>query len=103
MLDSDRVAQRLKLRDLHCLMVAAQAGSLSKAARMLGISQPVLSKTIADLETLLGARLFDRSPQGVEPTAQGRHMLAAGHAIFDELRLGVEEIEHLSDLSLIHI
>ena len=93
----DRVAQRLKLRDLHCMMIVAEARSLSKAARSLGVSQPVLSKTIAELETLLGARLFDRSPQGVEPTAQGRHMLVAGHAIFDELKLGVEEIEHLSD------
>ncbi len=94
-----RIGQRLKLRDLHCLMTAAQAGSMSRAARALGVSQPVLSKTIADLEFLLGVRLLDRSPKGVEPTVHGRNMLATGHAIFDELRLGVEEIEYLSDPS----
>jgi len=96
---NDRIGQRLKLRDLHCLMSVAQAGSMAKAALRLSISQPVLSKAIASMELLLGVRLLDRSPHGVEPTAYGRQLLAASHAVFDELRLGVREIEHLSDSS----
>lgn len=94
---NDRVFQRLKLRDLHFLMTIVEAGSMAKAAPLLGVSQPVLSKTIADLELLLGVRLIDRSPRGVEATTYGRQLLAASHAVFDELRLGVREIEHLSD------
>ena len=94
---NDRIGQRLKLRDLHYLMTVAQVGSMAKAAPRLGVSQPVLSKTIADLELLLGVRLLDRSPQGVEATTYGRQLLAASHAIFDELRMGVQEIEHLAD------
>lgn len=93
----NRIGQRLKLRDLHYLMTVVQAGSMAKAAVALSVSQPVLSKTIAELELLLGVRLLDRSPHGVEPTTYGRQLLSAGHAVFDELRLGVKEIEHLAD------
>ena len=94
---NDRISQRLKLRDLHYLMTVAQVGSMARAAPRLGVSQPVLSKTIAELELLLGVRLLDRSPHGVEVTTYGRQLLAASHAIFDELRMGVQEIEHLAD------
>ena len=94
---NDRIGQRLKLRDLHYLMSVVQAGSMAKAAPRLSVSQPVLSKTIAELELLLGVRLLDRSPHGVVPTTYGRQLLSTSHAIFDELRLGIKEIEHLSD------
>lgn len=96
---NERILQRLKLRDLHCLLTIVQAGSMAKAAPQLDVSQPVLSKTIADLELLLGVRLLDRSPHGVEATVYGRQLIAASHAVFDELRLGVKEIEHFSDPS----
>lgn len=94
---NDRIGHRLKLRDLHYLMMVAQVGSMARAAPRLGVSQPVLSKTIADLELLLGVRLLDRSPHGVEVTTYGRQLLRTSHAIFDELRMGVQEIEHLAD------
>lgn len=93
----ERIGQRLRLRDLHYLMTVVQAGSMAKAAPQLSVSQPVLSKTIAELELLLHVRLLDRGPHGVEATAYGRQLLAASHAIFDELRLGIKEIEHLAD------
>ena len=93
----DRVAYRLKLRDLRLLDAVVRWRSMAKAAAQLNITQPAVSKTIAELEHVLGVRLLDRSRQGVEPTPQGRALLKRGAAMFDELRLGVEEIEHLSD------
>src|SRR5262249_11985366 len=63
----------------------------------LAVSQPVVSKTISDLEHILGVRLLDRSPQGVSPTPFGRALLNRGVAAFDELRQGIKEIESLSD------
>lgn len=93
----DRIGRRLKLRDIHVLMAVAQSGSMAKAARDLAVSQPVVSKTIGDLEHILGVQLFDRSPQGVCPTPFGRALLNRGVAAFDELRQGVKEIESLSD------
>ncbi len=97
MIWTDRIGRRLKPRDLHILMVVAEAGSMAKAAESLAVSPPVVSKTIASLEAALGVRLLDRMPAGVEVTAYGRALIQRGQAVFDELRRGVEDIAFLSD------
>jgi DNA-binding transcriptional LysR family regulator len=94
---ADRIGRRIKLRDLHVLHAVAQAGSMTKAAGELAISVPVVSKAIAELEHTIGVPLLDRGPKGVEPTAYGRALLRRGLAAFDELRLGVRDIEFLAD------
>lgn len=94
---ADRIGRRLKLRDLHILMQVVQSGSMAKAARHLGISNPVISKTIADVEHTLGVRMLDRDRHGVEPTLYGRAVIKRGAVIFDELRQTVNDIECLSD------
>ena len=94
---SDTIGHRLKLQQLNVAMAVAQWGSMGKAAKQLALSQPVVSKTIADLEHLLGVRLFDRSPQGVEPTLYCRALLKRSAAIFDEVRTSIEEIRFLAD------
>src|SRR4051794_27385154 len=93
----DRIGRRIKFRDLHIALAVAQSGSMLKAAEALSVSQPVVSRVIADLEHALGVQLFDRSRKGVEPTAAGRALLSRGRAAFDELNLGVKEIEFLND------
>jgi DNA-binding transcriptional LysR family regulator len=94
---SERIGRRIKLRDLHILLAVAQHGSMGKAALQLGMSQPVVSKAIAELEHALGLRLLDRSPQGITPTAYGRALLKSSAAVFDELRQGVKTLEFLAD------
>ncbi len=94
---SDRIARRLKLRDLHIFLAVIEHGNLAKAAERLAVSRPVVSKTISDLERTLGLRLLDRSPRGVEPTLFGRALHKRGIAIFDDLRLGMKELEFLAD------
>jgi DNA-binding transcriptional LysR family regulator len=94
---TNRVERRVKLRDLHILLALAQSGSMGRAAKQLSISQPVVSKTIADMERTLGVRLLDRTSQGVEPTVYGRALLDCGTAVFDELRRGMQEVEFLSN------
>jgi len=97
MLLLDRVSHRLKFRDLTLLDAVVRWKSMAKAATHLHVSQPAVSKAIAELEHVLGARLLDRGPRGIEPTPYGRALLRRGIAIFDELRQGVSEIEFLSD------
>ena len=92
-----RIGRRVRLRDLHILFAVAQSGSMAKAAAHLRVTQPAVSKAIGDLEVAVGARLFDRSPHGVEPTAYGQALLKSGLAAFDELRQGIRNIEHLAD------
>ncbi len=94
---SDRIGRRLKLRDLHLLLAVVESGSMGKAAAELAISQPAVSKAVADLEDTLGVRLLDRSPQGIEPTPYGRALLKCGTAVFDDLRQGIRELEYLAD------
>ena len=94
---SDRIGRRIKLRDLHILQAVAQHGSMAKAARHLAVSQPVVSKVIADLERELGRPLLDRDRHGAEPTVYGAALLKHGLAVFDELRQSVKEIEYLAD------
>lgn len=93
----DRIGRRLKMRDLHVFMAVAEHGNMAKAADSLAISRPVVSKTIAGLEQTLSVSLFDRSPQGVEPTLYGRALFKRSVAIFDDLRQSVKEIEFLAD------
>ena len=64
----ERARRRLKLRDLQILLVVVQRGSMAKAAVELAISQPAVSRAVADIEHALGLRLLDRSRNGIEPT-----------------------------------
>jgi DNA-binding transcriptional LysR family regulator len=92
-----KTSRRLKLRQLEVLIAVAQSGNMAKAAEQLCITQPVISKTISELETMLRVRLFDRSRRGVEPTVYGNALLKRSLTIFNDLQTGVDELEYLSD------
>src|SRR5260370_4352423 len=92
-----RIGRRLALRDLHVFFTVVQRGSMARAARQLNVTQPAVSKVIADLEHTLGVRILDRGPQGVEPTAYGRALLKRSTVVFDELRQTVRDIDFLAD------
>jgi DNA-binding transcriptional LysR family regulator len=92
-----RIGRRVRLRDLHVLFAVVQHGSMAKAGGHLGVSQSAVSQAIAALEDALQVPLLDRSPRGVEPTIYGAALIRRGQAAFDELRLGVKDIESLAD------
>jgi DNA-binding transcriptional LysR family regulator len=98
-----QVGRRLRLRDLHAFLAVTRAGSMIKAAQELGVSQPAISKVIADLEHALGVRLLDRSRNGVEPTIYGQALIQRSTAAFDELKQSVRDIESLSDPTSGHV
>jgi DNA-binding transcriptional LysR family regulator len=92
-----QIGRRLRLRDLHVFFTVVQCSSMAKAAAELGVSQPAVSEVIAGLEHMLGVRLLDRSPHGVEATMYGRALLKGGTAAFDELKQCIKQIEFLGD------
>jgi DNA-binding transcriptional LysR family regulator len=92
-----RARRRLKLRQLEILLAVADTGSMAKAASRLAISQPAISRAVADAEHALGVPLFERSKQGANPTQYGRALLKRGIAAFDEIDQGVRDIEFLAD------
>ncbi|WP_018913276.1 LysR family transcriptional regulator [Thiomonas sp. FB-6] len=80
-------AARLHLRPdaLQGLVLAAQLGSVRRAARMLGLSQPGLSKLLHELEAQFGTPLLVRSFRGVAPTPQGSALIGPARRICEEL------------------
>ena len=76
-------ARNVQLRHLRCLVAVAQERHLARAAERLSLSQPAMSKTLAELEDLAGTRLVERSSagrRGVQGlTAAGEQLLA--HAL----------------------
>jgi DNA-binding transcriptional LysR family regulator len=94
---TERIGRRLKLSDLHLFITVAEMGSMGKTAERLAISQPSVSKAIADLEHTVGVRLLDRTATGVVPTAYGRALLKRSMGAFDELRQGIRDMEFLAD------
>lgn len=86
----NRIADgRVKFRHLQCFLAVAQFGSVQKAAHSLSITQPAVSKTIAELESILGVRLLERGRQGARPTREGQLFMPHASACVLALRQGV--------------
>lgn len=72
MTDIDRVLRsNLKLRHLQLLVALDEFRHLGRVSEFLSVTQPAVSKTLAEIERLFGLNLFDRSPRGTEPTPYG--------------------------------
>jgi DNA-binding transcriptional LysR family regulator len=97
MRQTEQISRRLKLRHLKVLLAVVEERSMLKAAQRLAVSQPVISKAIADLERLLDLPLLERGPRGIEPTVYGRALLKRSRSIFDDLRASISELESLAD------
>lgn len=86
------IDNRIKFRHLQCFLEVARQGSLARAAKVLAISQPAVSKTLKELEQVLAASLFERSKQGVTPTAAGQAFLRYAGPSVQALREGVRSL-----------
>lgn len=71
------------MRHLRALCAIADAGSLHKAARTLGMSQPSLTTQLRRIEHSLGAELFSRRRTGCRPTPLGQSLLARARPLVD--------------------
>jgi DNA-binding transcriptional LysR family regulator len=83
-----------EVRDLRMVRAIHEHGSLVRAARVLGVTQPTLTRQLAALEARLRGPLFERNPRGVTMTDLGRAVVSDAADILDRLdRLG----RHASD------
>ncbi|WP_449040480.1 pca operon transcription factor PcaQ [Paracoccus sp. (in: a-proteobacteria)] len=71
--------RRIRLRHIQAFAEIVRQGSLKRAAEVLYLTQPAISRTIAELEEIVGARLLSRSRRGVSLTPQGEFF--HGHAL----------------------
>ena len=63
------------LEKLEYLLTVEETGSISKAAEILYMSQPSLSKSIASVESSIGCKIFQRTSTGLKPTVEGKRYL----------------------------
>ncbi|WP_118179991.1 pca operon transcription factor PcaQ [Paraburkholderia phosphatilytica] len=81
---------RVKFRHLQCFLAVAQFGSVQRAASSLSITQPAVSKTVAELEAILGVKLFERGRHGAVTTREGQLFMPHANACVSALRQGVD-------------
>jgi len=70
-MDDQELWRQLDWNDVRTFLAVAECGSLNAAARMLGMTQPTISRRMEDFEHRLKARLFERSSRGVMLTDAG--------------------------------
>lgn len=80
---------------LTLLATIADAGSLTAAARVLGSTQPALSKQLKRLEQVFGVPLFERGVRGVQPTEYGSALLPRARTIRAQARAALEDVAQL--------
>lgn len=87
----------MNLQQIETFVRVAEAGSFSKAAVLLDMAQPALSRQVRALETELRETLLIRTGRGVQPTDAGRRLLEHGHAILQRVALAKEDLGALRD------
>lgn len=76
---------RLKIRHIQIVLAIAEMGNLLRAAQILNITQPAMSKALAEVEDVVGERLFDRTPFGAKPTLSGEALIQYGRNVLADM------------------
>ncbi|WP_419907258.1 LysR substrate-binding domain-containing protein [Hoeflea sp.] len=86
---NDRVAQKIRLRQLRCFVTVARKKSFVLASRELGLTQPAVSRSVRELEQILGFELFDRKERGAKVTPRGQVLLEAAERGLLQIAQGI--------------
>jgi DNA-binding transcriptional LysR family regulator len=86
----------MELRHLRYFVAAAEAGHFRRAAALLNIAQPALSRQIRALEEELEVALFDRLPRGVRLSSAGQAFLDDAKRIIDEAEQAAERARRVA-------
>lgn len=81
--------RKFNVRQIEAFRAVVTMGSMSKAAELLGVSQPAVSRLVGDFQEAVGFKLFKRLRNGAEPTKDARHLFEQVEKIF----VGLEELE----------
>ncbi|RVW08576.1 LysR family transcriptional regulator [Prescottella agglutinans] len=88
---------RLKLRHLLLVDALTSQGSVVAAAAALHVTQPVATRSLHDLEAILGVSLYDRGPRGITPTIFGEAFTAHARAVIAQLTQAGRHVVELAD------
>jgi len=88
---------RLKLRHLVLVDALTERGSVVAAAAALHITQPVATRSLHELEEILGVSLYERGPRGVTPTDFGSAFTEHARAVLAQLTQAARHVSELAD------
>jgi len=91
---------RIKFRHLQTFMEVAQQKSVGKAAQILNISQPAVTRTIRELEEILGVRLFEKEGRGIRLGRVGEVFLKHAGASISSVQDGIQSVRRAVSQSL---
>lgn len=86
---------RIRLRHLETFMEVARHGSVSRAAESLALTQPAVTRTIRELETICGKPLVARDGRGIRITSHGEVFLRHAGRSLSAARAGIEALDQL--------
>jgi len=86
------IDSRIKFRHLQTFVEVARQKSVMKAAELLHVSQPAVTKTIRELEEVLGVEVFERDGRGIKITRYGEVFLKHAGAALTALRQGLDSV-----------
>lgn len=87
-----QLLRRITMSELRALLAIKSAGTLTRAAVVLQVSQPALSQQLREIENKLGMALFVRHRRGLEPTPVGRVMLRLAAAMGVDMGIAAQEM-----------
>ena len=90
------VKRGLKLRQLRLLLVLDTHRHVGRVAEVMNITQPAVSKALAELEQGLGLTLFLRTPKGLEPTPEGTCLIRHAEAVEENLLRAAQALESIT-------
>src|SRR3569832_638821 len=96
-------AMALNLNHLRIFRTVIEQGSITRAASVLRISQPAVSRQLAEIESSLGTRLVGRFARGVRPTAAGQLHGERARRIFAEEAAAEQDLAELLGLARGHL
>src|SRR5690606_35686523 len=94
---------RIRLRHIACFLEVARLRGMAGAADALNISQPAATKTIQELEALLGGQLFDRSRRRLSLTPFGEVFFRYASTSLAALRQGIEAARGQQEVATVRV
>ncbi len=88
----------MEIRQLEYFLMVSQAGSFTRAAERLFVSQPAVTNAVRSLEEELGIQLFDRGQKAVTLTPEGKIFHAHIQQVMHGIASTIEEINAIKDL-----
>lgn len=95
--------RRIKFRHLEAFAAIARAKSLKRAGDALNLTQPAMSKTLKELEGLLGHSLMERGRAGVRLTPEGEVFLPHAEQALGALRTGLNSLGGAGALGVLRL